>query len=153
MRWKIWLIGVAILSVMGGVAIAASVLDGTKWRMEMTPKGSSIPHFIDRVNYDDGKFSSAIFERKGFHSSLYTLTKNTGGPIVWEVKLKSDTKGDVSWYGELKGETMNGTAVWTRSDGTVISYALSGRPGIDEPAEPEKKSEAAEPSSEEVSSR
>jgi len=28
MRWKFWLIGVAILSVMGGVAIAASVLFG-----------------------------------------------------------------------------------------------------------------------------
>ena len=151
MRWKFWLMGVAILSVMGGVAIAASVLDGTKWRMEMTPKGSSIPHFIDRVNFDDGKFRSAIFERKGFHSSLYTLT-NSGGPIVWEVKLKSDTKGDVSWYGELNGETMDGTAVWTRSDGTVVSYALSGRPGVDEP-EPEKKSEVAEPSPKEVSSR
>jgi len=153
MRWKFWLIGVAILSVMGGVALAASVLDGTKWRMEMTPKGSAIPHFIDRIHFDDGKFTSVIFARKGFRSSLYTLTENAGEPIVWEVELKSDTKGDVSWHGELKGDSMDGTAVWNRSDGTVISYTLSGRPGIDEPAEPEKKSEAAEPSSEEVSSR
>jgi len=147
MRWKFWLFGVVILSVMGGVAIAASVLDGTKWRMEMTPKGSAIPHFIDRIHFDDGKFTSVIFARKGFRSSLYTLTENAGGPIVWEVKLKSNTKGDVSWHGELKGESMDGTAVWNRSDGTVISYTLSGRPGVDEPAEPEKKSAAAEPSS------
>jgi len=147
MRWFYWLLGVVIISVMGGVALATSSLDGTKWRMEMTPKGSSIPHFIDRVHFDDGKFTSAIFGRKGFRSSLYTLGKNTDGPIVWEVKLKSDTKGDVSWRGELKGESMDGTAVWNKSDGTVISYALSGRPGVDEP-EPEKKSEAEEPPSE-----
>jgi len=63
------------------------------------------------------------------------------------VKIKSDTKGDVSWHGELNGESMDGTAVWNRSDGTVISYKLSGRPGVDEP-EPEKKSEAVETPSE-----
>ena len=147
MRWIYWLMGVVIISVMGSVALATSALDGTKWRVEMTPEGSVIPHFIDRVYFDDGKFRSVIFERKGFRGSPYTLGKNSGGPIVWEVKLMSDTKGDVSWHGELKGEAMEGTAVWNRSDGTVISYTLSGRPGVDEP-EPEKKSEAAETPSE-----
>jgi len=112
----------------------------------MTPEGSVIPHFIDRVYFDDGMFTSTIFKRKGFRSSLYTLSKSTDGPIVWEVKLKSATKGDVYWHGELKGEAMDGTAVWNRSDGTVISYALSGRPGVDE-LEPDKKSEAEEPPS------
>jgi len=147
MRWLYWLMAVVIVSVMGGVALATSALDGTKWRVEMTPEGSSIPHFIDQVHFDDGKFTSAIFGRKGFQSSLYTLGKDTGGPIVWEVKLKSDSKGELAWHGELNGEAMDGTAVWSRSDGTVISYKLSGRPGVDEP-EPEKKSEADEPPSE-----
>jgi len=150
MRWMYWLMGVVILSVMGGVALAASALDGTKWRVEMTREGGVIPSFIDRVHFDDGKFTSAIFERKGFRSSLYTLTEDPGGPIIWEVKQKSETKGDVSWHGELKGDAMGGTAVWKQPDGTVISYTLTGRPGIDEPPEPEQKSEAAEPLSEGV---
>ncbi len=148
MRWIYWLMGVMIISVIGGVALATSALDGTKWRVEMTREGSVLPSFIDRVHFEDGKFRSVIFERKGFQSSLYSLTENAGGPMVWEVKIKSETKGDVSWHGELKGEAMSGTAVWMQPDGTVLSYTLAGRPGIDEPPEPEKKSEAAEAPSE-----
>ena len=153
MRWIYWLMGVVILSAIGGVALAASALDGTQWRVEMTPTGAVIPFYIDRVHFDDGKFTSVVFERKGFPSSLYTLTENAGGPIVWEVKQKSETEGNLSWHAELQEDAMDGTVVWKQPDGTVINYTLTGRPGIDEPPAPEQTPEAGIPPSEGVASR
>ncbi len=145
MRWTYWLIGVVILSVMGGVAIAASVLDGTKWRVEMTPKGSAIPQYIDRALFQDGNFTSVIFERKGFLTSRYTVTEKEGSLIVWEVTQTSEPEGTLSWRGELQGDAMTGTLRWIQADGTVVNHTFTGKP----PA-PKSKPEAVIPPSEET---
>ena len=120
MRWMSWLIGVAVFSILGSVALAESPLDGTEWRVEITPKGSTIPSYIDWVLFEDGKFSSEIFKRKGFPPVQYTLTKKKKGPRVWEGTQKNEAEGKLSWRGELKEDTMTGSLRWTHADGKTV---------------------------------
>ena len=148
MRWMSWLIGVAVFSILGSVALAESPLDGTEWRLEITPKGAEIPFYIDWVRFEDGNFTSVIFERKGFLTSRYTLTEKGDGPIVWEVKQKSETEGDLSWRGEPQEDAMTGTLRWTQADGTVIDHTLTGNKGtMSRTPEAEAEAEAARPPS------
>ena len=79
MRWLYWLMGVVIFSVMGGVAIAASPLDGTEWRIKM-----AMPTAEDQIRFEQRKFISPLFEAKGFANSYYTLTEKEGRPLIWE---------------------------------------------------------------------
>ena len=137
MRDMYGLIGLVVFSMLGSVALAASPLDGTQWRVEITPKDSEIPHHIDRLRFEKGKFTSIIFERKGFLTVPYTLTGKVGGPIAWKATQKSDTNGDLSWRGELQGDAMKGTLVWKQPDGTVINHSFIGSRAKEEPFAPE----------------
>lgn len=136
-RFLLFVLGTGIIFLLSPMALAASPLDGTQWRVEITPKGAEIPHYIDRLGFKEGKFTSVIFERKGFLSSPYTLTDKKGGPIVWEVKQKSEAEGDLSWQGELKGDAMSGTVSWKQADGTVVDHTFTGSPAKEEPPTPE----------------
>ena len=125
--------GMVIFSIVGSVALGAPPLDGTQWRVEITPKDSEIPHDIDRLRFENGKFTSVIFERKGFLTVPYTLTGKVGGPNAWEAGQKSDTNGELSWHGELQGDAMKGTLVWKQPDGTVINHSFIGSQAKEEP--------------------
>ena len=145
MRGIYCVMGIVILSAVGGVALAASPLDETQWRLEITAKGAEIPKYIDRARFHKGIFTSAIFERKGFLTSRYTVTKKEGGSIVWEVTQTSEAEGTLSWRGELKGDAMTGTLRWTQTDRTVVNHTFTGKP----PA-PKPKPEAVIPPSKET---
>lgn len=144
MRWMGWFTGVVVLSIWGGVALAASPLDETEWRLEITPKGAEIPWYIDRVRFHEGEFSSAIFERKGFRKSRYTAKKE-GGSIVWEIMQTSEAEGSLAWHGELQEEAMKGTLRWTKADGEVVNHTFAGGKFVAEPAPPEVTPEAPAP--------
>lgn len=144
MRGMYGLIGLVVFSMLGGIALAASPLDGTQWRVELTPKGATIPFHVDRVRFEEGNFTSAIFAPKGFSMSRYTLTEKTGG-AVWTTTQKSPTEGTLSWRGELKGESMNGTLSWEQPDGKIESYTFTGRKVTEPPPEPEPKAPAKSP--------
>ena len=133
MRWIYWLMGVIILSTVGGIALAASPLDETEWRLEITQSGEEVPFYTDRIRFQDGEFNSAIFKRKGFLEAQYTVTEEEGSPIVWEVTQTSDPEGTLEWHGELQEETMEGTLRWTQTDGTVINHTFTGKPPTPKP--------------------
>ncbi len=128
MRWKFWLFGVVIFSVMGGVALAVPALDGTNWRLEITQKGAEVPQYVDRIRFTEGKFNSTIFQRHhGYLAAPYTVTEEAGSSVVWGITYKSVTEaGNLVWQGELKGNAMKGTLRWTQPDGTVVSYTFTG---------------------------
>jgi hypothetical protein len=141
-----WFTGVVILSIWGGVAFAASPLDETDWRLEITPKGAEIPWYIDRVRFHEGEFNSALFERKGFPKSKYTVKKE-GGSIVWDIMQTSGAEGGLAWHGELQKDAVKGALRWTKTDGTVIDHTFTGSKFIEEPAPSEAtpKTPAPEP--------
>lgn len=133
MRGMYGLMGLVAFSMLGSVALAASPLDGTRWRIQMITPSIKAPS-EDQVHFEKGKFTSPLFEPKGFSASHYTLTEEKGAPLIWETMQTSETEGTLSWRGELGGDTMRGVASWQKSDGTVVNYSFTGRKVAEPPA-------------------
>lgn len=125
--------GLVVFCMLGSVALAASPLDGTRWRIEMTTPAMKAPAEA-QVRFEKGEFTSALFDAKGFPASNYTLTEQEGAPLIWETMQTSETEGTLSWRGELGGDTMRGVASWQKSDGTVVNYRFTGRKVAEPPA-------------------
>lgn len=124
-----------VIAFMGSLAtFAASPLVGSRWRVEITPEGETIPHHVDQLRFQEQNFTSAIFERRGFPTSPYTQSKTADGSVVWDAMQASDTEGNLFWHGELQGEAMTGTLVWKKTDGTIINHSLAGSPAVEEAA-------------------
>lgn len=136
MRLVRWVAGVIMVSMMVAVAMAAAPLDSTLWRVEITPEGSTIPQYVDRITFQDGKFNSAIFARKNIQPTPYTHAEKPDGFLSWDVDQKSDTAGELTWRGMRKGDALTGSLIWKQPDGKVIKYAMVGGPVVDEAATP-----------------
>lgn len=119
----VWMVAFSMLSA---VALAASPLEETEWQVEITQEGMTLPQYVDRLRFKEGKLVSVIFERKGFSASPYTLT----AAGVWKAEQKNDAVGNLTWHGELRGEKMTGTLVLKEPDGKVTNYALNGSPAV-----------------------
>ncbi|MBI4374595.1 MAG: hypothetical protein HY542_06935 [Deltaproteobacteria bacterium] len=128
-------VGVVVFLLAGVLSWAASPLDKTEWRVEITPEGAAIPHHVDRILFKDGVFTSVIFERRGFPTTPYTASKKGGGSVTWKSKQKHISDGTLVWEAEISGDALNGTMVWEKPDGTVVKHALVGGPPLEETAE------------------
>jgi hypothetical protein len=149
MRGTCGFVGLVVVSLLGGVALAASPLDATRWRIQMTAPSLKAPS-EGQIQFEKGKFTTPLFEPKGFSASNYTLTEEKGAPLIWETMQTSETEGTLSWRGELTGDTMRGVASWQRRDGTVVNYTFTGRPAMESPAKvepPASKPKPVEPPS------
>jgi hypothetical protein len=136
--------GLVALFVLGSVALAASPLDGTQWQIKLTNTAAKTPS-EDRIRFEKGRFTSPLFQPKGFPTSNYTLTEEKGGPVIWETMQTSQAEGTLSWRGELGGQTMRGIASWRKPDGTVVNYNFAGSKVVEPsaPKEPAAKEPAA----------
>ena len=129
--------GLVALCVLASVALAASPLDGTQWQIKLTNTAAKTPS-EDRIRFEKGRFTSPLFQPKGFPTSNYTLTEEKDGPVIWETMQTSEAEGTLSWHGELGGDAMHGVASWRRPDGVVVDYTFAGRKVV-EPSAPKAK--------------
>ena len=106
------------------LSLAASSLAGSRWRVEITPQGETVPHFVDQIRFQREVFGSAVFERRGFPSAAYTQIPGSGNAVEWEAKQQSDSEGSLAWTAEFKENTMKGSLVWRKPDGKVVKYSL-----------------------------
>lgn len=113
---------VVVVLVFASVGLAAS-LDGTDWKVEITPEGATIPHHVDLIYFKGGSFTSAIFQRKGFSSSAYS-----GKSDAWNVEQANEAGEALTWKGEIQGEKLTGTLTWKMADGKVVKNNLVGKP-------------------------
>jgi hypothetical protein len=145
MRGMSGFMGLVALFVLGSVALAASPLDGTQWQIKLTNAAAKTPS-EDRIRFEKGRFTSPLFQPKGFPTSNYTLTEEKGGPVIWETMQTSQAEGTLSWRGELGGQTMRGIASWRKPDGTVVNYNFAGSKLVEpSAAKPEPTAPKAEP--------
>jgi hypothetical protein len=144
MRGMYGSVGLVAFALLGGVALAASPLDGTRWRIQLTAPSIKAPS-EGQIHFEKGKFTSPLFEPKGFPASNYTLTEQKGAPLVWETMQTSATEGTLSWHGESGGDTMRGVASWQKGDGTVVNYTFTGRKEVESAAPKAKKVEPPAP--------
>ena len=137
--------GLVALFVLASVALAASPLDGTQWQIKLTNTAAKTPS-EDRIRFEKGRFTSPLFQPKGFPTSNYTLTEEKDGPVIWETMQTSETEGTLSWRGELGGNAMHGVASWRKRDGTVVNYNFAGSKVVEPAAsKPKPKTPEAKP--------
>src|SRR5436309_10691520 len=138
--------GLVALFVLASVALAASPLDGTQWQIKLTNTAAKTPS-EDRIRFEKGRFTSPLFQPKGFPTSNYTLTEEKNGPVIWETMQTSETEGTLSWRGELGGNAMHGAARWRRRDGQGGNYYFVGSELLEapDPKEPAASNGPAEP--------
>ncbi len=72
--------GLVALFVLASVALAASPLDGTQWQIKLTNTAAKTPS-EDRIRFEKGRFTSPLFQPKGFPTSNYTLTEEKNGEV------------------------------------------------------------------------
>src|SRR5437870_4544099 len=129
--------GLVALCMLGSVALAASLLDGTQWQIKLTTSAVKTPS-EDLILFDKERIISRLFKPKGFSTSNHTLTEEKYGPVIWETMQSSEAEGTLSWHGELGGDAMHGVASWRKPDGVVVDYTFAGRKVV-EPSAPKAK--------------
>ena len=128
MRWVLagMLVGVCVSPVM---AVAATPLDGTKWKIKITPdeaaKKSGEKTSKDTLIFKSGQMTSTACVKYGFSPSAYTATGSAGGPS-FQTQQTSAKEGTMTWSGQVSGKTINGTATWTKKNGQMIHYTFAG---------------------------
>jgi hypothetical protein len=75
----------------------------------------------DTLEFRDGRFRSTACDAYGFGDAPYRVTK-TGGRISFDAVTTSVKEGRMSWHGELEGDTLSGTAVWTKPGQSPAEY-------------------------------
>src|SRR5437879_11117843 len=117
--------GLVALFVLASVALAASPLDGTQWQIKLTNTAAKTPS-EDRIRFEKGRFTSPLFQPKGFPTSNYTLTEEKTGPVIWETFQTRKPGERSSWRGGLGGKARPAVGGGGRPVGPVATYNSAG---------------------------
>jgi len=130
MRKIAWMAAFAVVlstAVMAGHEVP--VLDGTSWKLDVEPdtmtKDKGEKQFKETMTFADGKVSLSA-PKVGFEASPYTVT--TTGEKEWTFKATrtSTGEGGAVWTGTVKGSSLDGKLIWTKNDGSVLTYTFKG---------------------------
>ncbi len=106
-------------------------LAGSRWSVTLTPDDAAAAKgtkpFDDVLIFDSAKMTSPECLKYGFSASPYKSAQKKGEAMEFSTTQKSDAEGTSVWTGTIDGDAMNGTMVWTKKDGTVVTYKLSGK--------------------------
>src|SRR5262245_3106202 len=111
---------------------ALGPLDGTAWAVRVTPDEAAAKKgdkpFDDVMMFQAGRVSMSACLKYGFKPSKYTTVKSDGG---WNVTTEqtSESAGKTVWNAVIAGDTIKGTLVSTKKDGTVLNYTFEGKKG------------------------
>jgi hypothetical protein len=96
------------------------------WQVTVTPDDdatqSGKQEFTDMVLFENGTMSASACAVMGFAPSSYTTA---GNGLSFSTTLSSDTESIV-WSANTGDGGLHGTVVWTKSDGSVYHYSLTG---------------------------
>lgn len=112
------LIGLLAFTLLSGIALAASPLDGTSWRVDLFLGRSTTPT-RDRFRFENGTFTSSFFKQKGYQQARFTPKEQKDGLLVWETLQPGKGSFSISWHGEVEGATMRGVASVIGAEGRV----------------------------------
>ncbi len=113
-----------------GVVQAATSLDGTKWKVTVTPdtaaKKAGEKTSKDTLIFKAGQMTSTACVKYGFASSSYT-TEGTKAKSTFQTEQLSAKEGKMTWSGQTLGDTISGNATWTKKNGQQLHYQFSGK--------------------------
>ncbi len=108
----------------------AAPLEGTRWSVTMNPdpaaKEKGEAPFADALLFEGGKVTMTTCLTYGFAPSPYTAT-TSGDTVSFMTRQTALDAGKSTWTGDFKDGTVNGMMVWTKPDGSVVSYAYAGK--------------------------
>lgn len=121
-----WLIGVVVSVALPCLSLAASPLDGTVWRVEISA-ATMKARTVDEFRFAGGTFLSSFFLPQGFPASRYTLTEEKNRPLIWETLQTGKDQASISWHGEVEGNTLRGVALLRQPGAPNITYTFAGQ--------------------------
>ena len=101
----IFICGVPTFAIMG-------TLDGKTFSGEVGKKGEASGMKDDLV-FKDGKFRSTACDAYGFGDANYSATPS-GDATAFQAETHNPKNESMKWSGTIKGNTIEGTAVWTK---------------------------------------
>ena len=115
--------------VLGAFVVKAATLDGTKWKVKVTPDKAAADkgekEFDDELIFADGKFTSSACLSHGFKPSKYKY-ESEDNEAEFEVEQVSDKEGVATWLGQVMGTNTVGRLAWKKKDGTNLAYDFNG---------------------------
>jgi len=129
MRKTVQLAALAIM--LSTVAIASpqvSVLDGTSWKVDVEPdtmaKDKGEKQFKDTLTFADGNVTMST--AKGSKASPYSMSQSGEKDWTFKAERVSAAEGNSVWTGTVHDKSVEGKLIWTRNDGTVLTYTFKG---------------------------
>jgi len=99
-------------------------LDGKTFVGTMTEKGKTKGD-SDTFVFKDGKFRSTACDVYGFTETAYTVAVSDVA-TTFEAVATSPKEGTMRWKGTVKGDSVDGTAVWTKNGQADAIYTFKG---------------------------
>ena len=82
----------------------------------------------DTLIFTGGQMTSTACVKYGFAHSAYTAVGTPAAPS-FQAEQTSAKEGKMTWSGQVAGNTISGTAAWTKKNGQVLNYNLYGEEG------------------------
>lgn len=130
MKRALLLMSLALL--LSSVAMAGhevAVLDGTSWKVEVEPdsmaKDKGEKQFDETLTFADGSVTLSA-PKVGFAASPYTVTKAGEKDFTFKAERDSVGEGQSVWTGTVHGKSLEGKMIFTKNDGTVLTYNFHG---------------------------
>ena len=118
----------AIVLAVTNSAVLAERMDGTKWKVKVTPDKESadkgVKGFDDEFVFADGQFTSKALQAHGFKPGPYRF-ETEGDDVEWSADKESATEGKAGWGGRVNGNTTSGNFHWLKNNGTSLFYKFT----------------------------
>lgn len=103
-------------------AFAGGPLDGKSFHGKLTETGKKSGH-NDTFEFKDGQFRSTGCAADGFQYGTYAF--ESAGSSTFTAQVTSKKEGTMDWKGTVTGDSITGTAVWTRQGKPPVNYTFT----------------------------
>lgn len=119
----------AAVGLSAGVSLACDPFAGKVFKVTATPdaaaRADGVKIFNEAVLFHEGTFSAEVLAMFGFAPVSYTVTEENER-ASFSVVLSSTDRGTIEWTGREGGQGFTGTLIWSRLDGKVHRYDVTG---------------------------
>ena len=125
MRYTFLLLTLATLCAFCSPTVRADAIEGTVWKIKVTPSDDG-KAFDDTITFKGGKFISEALGKRGFKEVNYEDDTRQGGISNFKAVQTSDKEGEAKWSGTITAADMRGELVFTKKDGSTVTYTFQG---------------------------
>lgn len=127
-RWTVVMVAAGLALSAAAVAARAAARDAFvgDWKVTVTPTDGGKPIEDTLTFTKGGKFSSAYFKARGFEEAEFEADTRGRQIQTFTASATSKKEGKTKWAGTVAAGQMQGTLTWTKGDGSVVEYTVTG---------------------------